>query len=334
MLRGIHEIWHSPLTLIAVVGAAYVVVNVFVFGRVHIDRPITMAWCAALALAISARQPASRVLALCADWVPLFLVLTAFDYARGSGHRLGIGVSYLLSPRLDHAITGTIPTVWLQRHLYGTSVHHWWNVLPTLTYFSFYFVTWLILAVLWGRSRARFRVYSRRFLAVTLSSLVVFSLHPTAPPWMDSRRHVIPHITRTTLFGLREVHLSFAQHAFYSGAALADQVAAFPSLHAAYSALPLLLFWRQSRPAVRAVLVLYPLAMGFSLVLMGEHWASDVLAAWALTAAVAFTMPVVERQLAGLLGSRGSKPAPRPVVILLPEPVNDVVVDGAVSEQR
>ncbi len=313
MRHGINEFWRSPLTLVAVVGVAYVVVNTVVFNRVHIDRPITMAWCGALALAISARQPASRIVALCADWIPLFLVLTAFDYARGAGSRLGVGVSYLLSPRLDHALTGTIPTVWLQRHLYGTSVHHWWNVFPTLTYFSFYFVTWLILAVLWGRSRPRFRVYSRRFLAVTLTSLVVFSLHPTAPPWMDSQRHVIPHITRTTVYGLQVLHLSFAQHSFYSGAALANQVAAFPSLHAAYSALPLLLFWRQSRPAVRVVLVAYPLAMGFSLVLMGEHWAGDVLAAWILTAVVALGMPVLERHIAARLRRRDPVPARSPL---------------------
>jgi membrane-associated phospholipid phosphatase len=325
--RGIYEICHSPVALIVGLGVAYVVVNTVAFSRVHIDRPITMAWCAGLALAISARQPASRVLALCADWLPLFLVLTAFDYARGAGHRLGVGVSYLLSPRLDHALTGTIPTVWLQQHLYGASVHHWWNVFPTLTYFSFYFVTWLILAVLWGRSRARFRVYSRRFLAVTLTALVVFSLHPSAPPWMDSQHHVIPHITRTTLFGLYELHLSFAQHAFYSGAALSNQVAAFPSLHAAYSALPLLLFWRQSRPLVRLVLVLYPLAMGFSLVLMGEHWASDVLAAWVMTATVAFAMPVLERHLVDRFGRHNSAPPPRPVVIVLPEPVDEVVLE-------
>jgi membrane-associated phospholipid phosphatase len=309
--RGVYETCHSPAAWIAVVGTAYLVVNTVAFKRVHIDRPITMAWCAALALAISARQPSSRVVTLLVDWIPLFLVLTAFDYARGAGSRLGVGVSYLLSPQLDHALTGTIPTVWLQRHLYGASTHHWWNVFPTLTYFSFYFVTWLILAVLWGRSRARFRVYSRRFLAVTLASLVVFSLHPTAPPWMDSRRHVIPHITRTTVFGLQELHLSFAQHSFYSGAALANQVAAFPSLHAAYSTLPLLLFWRQARPLVRMVLLLYPLAMGFSLILMGEHWLGDVLAAWLLTAVIAFGMPVVERRL-GQLHTRRSEPDARP----------------------
>jgi membrane-associated phospholipid phosphatase len=320
--RGVYQTCHSPVTWIVIVGATYLVVNTLVFRRIHIDRPITMAWCAALALAISARQPASRVLALVVDWFPLFLVLTAFDYARGAGHRLGIHVSYWLAPRLDHAMTGTIPTVWLQRHVYATSTHHWWNVFPTLTYFSFYVVTWLILAVLWGRSRARFRVYSRRFLAVTLASLVVFSLHPTAPPWMDSRRHVIPHITRTTLFGLHDLHLSLAQHAFYSGAALSNQVAALPSLHAAYSTLPLLLFWRRARPLVRVVLLLYPLAMGFSLILMGEHWLTDVLAAWILTATIAFAMPVVERRIVGWWGRRDSEPAPRPVAVSVVDPVD------------
>jgi membrane-associated phospholipid phosphatase len=34
-------------------------------------------------------------------------------------------------------------------------------------------------------------------------------------------------------------------------------------------------FWRRSRPLVRVLLVLYPLAMAFSLVYLGEHYVTD-----------------------------------------------------------
>jgi hypothetical protein len=302
----------SPVAMTATVAIAYTSVSVFVFGRAHIDRPIFMAFCAALAFALSAQQPNRRLLALLVDWVPVALVLVAYDFARGAGYRLGIGTSYTLSPRMDRWLTGTLPTVWLQRHLYATSVYHWWDVFPTLAYTSYYVVTFLILAVLWARSRQRFRVYSRRFLTVTVLSLVAFVLHPTAPPWLDSYRHVIPHIVRTTTLGLHEAHLPIAERAFYASATSINQVAAFPSLHAAYSVLPLMMFWRRSRPAVRVVLVLYPLAMDFSLVLMGEHWLSDIVAAWLLTALVALGMPVVERNIARIRAAHRSSPISGP----------------------
>jgi hypothetical protein len=299
---------HSPVAMTATVALTYTGVSVFVFGRAHIDRPTFMAFCAALAFALSAQQPSRRLLALLADWVPLALVLVAYDFARGAGYRLGIGTSYTLSPRMDRWLTGTLPTVWLQRHLYATSVYHWWDIFPTLAYTSYYVVTLLILAVLWSRSRHRFRVYSRRFLMVTVLSLVMFVLHPTAPPWLDSARGVIPHITRTTTFGLNVVHLPIAERAFYASATSVNEVAAFPSLHAACSVLPLMMFWRRSRPAVPVLLVRYPLAMDFCLILMGEHWLSDIVAAWLLTALVTLGMPVAERQIARFRAARRSRP--------------------------
>jgi membrane-associated phospholipid phosphatase len=305
VLRPVVWFVRNPVAMGLTVIAIYVVLSVFVFDGLHLDRPLTMAFSAALAFALSARQPSRRAFSLILDWAPLFLVLVAYDFARGAGYRLGIHTSYYLAPKLDRWLTGTIPTIWLQRRLYPHGgVHHRWDILPTFTYFSFYLVTFIILAVLWARSRDRFRVYSRRLVTVTLLGLLAFVLHPTAPPWLDAQRHIIRHLHRTTTLGLAEAHLPLAQHAFYSSAATLNQVAAFPSLHAAYSVLPLLMFWRRSGLLLRVVMLLYPLAMGFSLVLTGEHWLSDIVAAWILVAAVTLGMPVVERKIMRIRGRR------------------------------
>jgi len=53
-----------------------------------------------------------------------------------------------------------------------------------------------------------------------------------------------------------------------------------PSLHAAYPMLLLLFFWKRARPAVRAVLVSYVLAMAFTLVYTGEHFVLDEVVGW------------------------------------------------------
>jgi len=59
-----------------------------------------------------------------------------------------------------------------------------------------------------------------------------------------------------------------------------------PSLHAATALLISLFFWSRTT-RWRWLLVLYPLAMGASLVYLGEHYASDVLLGW-LYAVVVF----------------------------------------------
>jgi membrane-associated phospholipid phosphatase len=54
--------------------------------------------------------------------------------------------------------------------------------------------------------------------------------------------------------------------------------AALPSLHEAFATLVSVTLWPRVRnPFVRVLLVLYPLWMGFSLVLSGEHYVADLL---------------------------------------------------------
>jgi membrane-associated phospholipid phosphatase len=64
------------------------------------------------------------------------------------------------------------------------------------------------------------------------------------------------------------------------GQGLSNPVAAMPSLHAAFTLLVALFLWRSARWWWRIALALYPLAMGFTLMYFGEHYAVDVLAGW------------------------------------------------------
>ncbi len=75
---------------------------------------------------------------------------------------------------------------------------------------------------------------------------------------------------------------------FTHGSEFANNVAAMPSLHAAYPMLILLFFWSRARRTVRALLVGYVLAMAFTLVYTGEHFVTDELAGWACAIAVYF----------------------------------------------
>jgi membrane-associated phospholipid phosphatase len=64
------------------------------------------------------------------------------------------------------------------------------------------------------------------------------------------------------------------------GQGLSNPVAAMPSLHAAFALLITLFLWKSTRWWWRVPLAAYPLAMGFTLMYFGEHYAVDILAGW------------------------------------------------------
>jgi membrane-associated phospholipid phosphatase len=84
-----------------------------------------------------------------------------------------------------------------------------------------------------------------------------------------------------------------------------------PSLHSAFTALVAMFLWRRVRPALRPLLLLYPLAMGLTLMATGEHYFFDVLLGWLYAGAVMGVWAWWERRHAV---SR-SKPAPASVAL-------------------
>jgi len=74
---------------------------------------------------------------------------------------------------------------------------------------------------------------------------------------------------------------------FEHGTGYANDVAAMPSLHAAFALLLSLYLWQFAPRWLRPLLVLYPLAMALALVYAGEHYAVDCIAGWCY-AVVAF----------------------------------------------
>jgi membrane-associated phospholipid phosphatase len=84
-----------------------------------------------------------------------------------------------------------------------------------------------------------------------------------------------------------DVGLQTGEAIFEKGSRYSNQVAAVPSLHAAFPMLLLLFFWGGGW-RVRAPLAIYTLAMGFALTYSAEHYAVDVLLGWIYAVAVYF----------------------------------------------
>ena len=85
---------------------------------------------------------------------------------------------------------------------------------------------------------------------------------------------------------------------------IVNLVAAVPSLHSAFTMLVALFLWPRVRRLLRPFLLLYPLAMGLTLMATGEHYFFDVLLGWIYAGGVmgAWALPAPAQHLETLAG--------------------------------
>ena len=96
---------------------------------------------------------------------------------------------------------------------------------------------------------------------------------------------LLEDVHRTTAEGWQVLGVGTAG-LFSEGQASVNLVAAVPSLHSAFTALVAMFLWTRVRPWARPLLVLYPLAMGLTLIATGEHYFFDVALGWLYAGAV------------------------------------------------
>jgi membrane-associated phospholipid phosphatase len=108
---------------------------------------------------------------------------------------------------------------------------------------------------------------------------------------MASEQGNLPPLQRIIAIVWKHIPISAMSPLFERGSHYANNVAAMPSLHAAYAMLITIFFWKFSRWYWRIPLAIYPLVMGFALVYTAEHYVTDVLAGW-IYAAVSYLIVV------------------------------------------
>jgi hypothetical protein len=266
---------------------------------IPVQRELVILWtCGALACASIGRHP-WQIVQLVLDWLPIVVVLFAYDFTRGAADSLGIGTHYL--PMIDFdkwVFGGETPTEWLQAHLYDPHALTAWNVGFTLVYTSYFITPFALGGWLWARERPAFLRYRRRLVTLALAGLATYMAFPAAPPWLASEMGLLGPVERTTSTGWEIIGVGTAS-LFSEGQAAVNLVAAVPSLHAGFTMLVALTIWpRVRRRWLRPLLLLYPLAMGLTLLACGEHYFFDVLLGWVYAAAVLLGWSAWERRRA------------------------------------
>jgi hypothetical protein len=269
--------WLAPAVYVAVLSA-------FMWrDGVPAARDRLLMWIVLGLLAISTTNLVGWLRSVVLEWLPFALVLSAYDLLRG--HADGLVFAAHFRPQLDAdrlLFAGTVPTVWLQEHLWhGASELRWYDYAAWAVYVSYFVATYLVAGVLWFVARARFRRYVATVSLLAAMGFATFALFPAAPPWLASREGELASTTRSIgpISGnVPFVSVSF-EGLFERGAEYANPVAAVPSLHAAYTLLAVLFLWRLARWA-KPLLAVYPVAMAFALVYTAEHYVVDILLGW------------------------------------------------------
>lgn len=244
---------------------------------------------AGLLLAASIGNPRRWARGMVLEWAPFAVILFAYDALRGIADGLLIPAQALPQLRADELLFGgTAPSVWLQSHVYeGAGQLGWWDYASWAVYTSHFLATLGLAAALWIFAHDRFRRYIAMVSALAFAGFATYALFPAVPPWLAAQEGLLDHVQRIVPQAWGHIHVFSFDTLFESGKVYANDVAAIPSLHAAYSLLIVLVLWQPARRRwLRGLLALYPAAMAFALVYTGEHYFVDVLAGWIYAVAV------------------------------------------------
>jgi hypothetical protein len=278
-------------------------------------------------------RPWRSILHLFIDWLPLLVVVIAYDFSRGWADNLGMSVHF--TPQIDAdklLFFNTVPTEWLQAHLYHTELvrgfshsvvvvrpvptvpMQWWEVVFDLTYLSHYLASFVLAGFLWVKSRRRFQAYARRFTTLSALGFLTYALFPAAPPWMAAQQgYLDPSVARLGGRGFTWLHLHSIRNIIDVGAQSSNLVAAIPSLHAGFATLVAITLWKSVPRWLKPFVAAYPVLMGLMLVTNAEHYVIDII----LGVAYAFAVHIVWNHIeawwtrrSGAAGNEAGEPTP------------------------
>ena len=251
------------------------------------DRERVMLWIVGALVIASVGRGWRWALRVAVDWIPLALLLYAYDLSYGFAKNAGRPVRVAPLVRADKFLfAGHVPTVWIQQHIGHAGRVSWWELGVSIVYASHFVLPLVTAGVLWWRSRRLWRQWVARLLTISFAAVVIYVVAPTGAPWYAAYEGIIPELDRPVGRGWTKIGLLAAPALLQRGREFVNPYAALPSLHAAYSFLfALFVYHRIGRGRWRLLVFAYPAAMAFVLLYGGEHFVVDILAGWGLTLA-------------------------------------------------
>ena len=248
------------------------------------------------------------------DWIPFIGLFFAYELMRGYADNFGAGIhvtDVIAAERL--IFLGQLPTQVLQQALHPATGVDVLAVVGTIFYFLHFPQPLAVGFFLWLRHRRVFYDFVAALIILCMAGFATYLVLPVAPPWWAQVHGYLPTVDGAPAilhlkdqgFDAMARALGFDGSYIYSYAVYdinPNEVAAFPSLHAAFPFLAYL-FARRTFGRIAWVLLAYSAGVWFSIVYLGEHYVVDILgglayaavAYWAIIHAPGWLRSVVDR---------------------------------------
>jgi membrane-associated phospholipid phosphatase len=218
------------------------------------------------------------------DWWPWLAALAVYGLARGVTDDWGFTPHEVWPIRADEWLAGlwggdVVPTVGLQHHLCadhcaGYDDLRWYDYLASATYASHFVAGLTIAGVLWIRDRGEWLRWIRRYVTISYLALAGYIVFPMAPPWMAAQDGLLPPLVRMSSRAFHDLGIERTTMVF---GGLANRTAAMPSLHCGFAFLIAFYGVVRLRGWWRWALLLYPVAMAWTLIYSAEHYLIDTI---------------------------------------------------------
>jgi membrane-associated phospholipid phosphatase len=295
-----HRVIRPETQLLALFLVVLIAVNVAFGGRLTVDKltaktpmvAVVLLSVAAAADAIRRRArnlrlsgTASAVARILADWLPAILCIVVYENLHDVARLVHSDTYDARLARIDLWMFGTQPTIWLQR-----LVSPWFTDVMAFAYGSYFFTPTILATLLYVRRQtADFRLFMLLVITAMYAGFVGYLLVPAIGPLYYLRD------AYTNPVVLKGIWLHQATAAVMNEYR-AINTDCFPSLHTAASTITLVWAWRVRDRiwcgrALAWVYLVLMVALWFSTVYLRYHWVIDVLAGWALAAAILVFVP-------------------------------------------
>jgi membrane-associated phospholipid phosphatase len=238
-----------------------------------------------------------RALLFVRDWGVFIAVLLAWQVV--SAFATNFAFPWHLNAMINadkFMFMGTVPTVWLQGHLYHPGVLEPWDVLASTMYLLHFAAPLVAGFLLWMADRAMFHKFAITFVMVAVAGFITYILYPAVPPWLAGSPllHVngqyvsspYGHVYLPGVKNLFQVAIGNWYNPYHGNIDLTflhlhyDQVAAMPSEHAMYPML-FFLFLRRQFGRVGYLALVYIALLLFSITYLGQHYVIDAVVGFA-----------------------------------------------------
>jgi hypothetical protein len=222
------------------------------------------------------------------DWIPFIGLFFAYELMRGYADNLGLAIHVTDVLAIERALFfGLVPTQVLQNAFHPTAGPDILASAATVFYFLHFPLPIAVGFFLWLRRRRVYYDFVAALILLAMAGFATYVLLPVAPPWWAAQHGYLagpdgqPAILYLKEQGFDQLASLFGFEGRYIYSYTIydinpNQVAAFPSLHAAFPFLGFL-FARRAFGRISWILMAYSVCVWLSIVYLADHYVVDIL---------------------------------------------------------